>query len=408
MPGADIVVVGTGIAGAQVGIACRQRGYAGSILLIGEETHAPYHRPPLSKAFLKSGATATDTLLRPEQFWSEKNIELLKGTRAVKIDREGHALVLADGRRLEYGHLVLATGARNLPLPGTDRTLSGVVQLRTVDDAAKLRAVLADATRLVVIGGGFIGMEVAATARSRGVEVVVVEALPRLMARAASPVLSQFIKDTHLRNGVRVITGERVSGLHGNEQVTGVELAEGEVLPADAVLVGVGVVPETTLAADAELNTDDGIIVNEQLLTNDHAISAVGDCARFPCLVTGSVVRLESVQNATDQARTVAAGVTGDRHPHVATPWFWTEQYDHRIQIAGVATESDLTDVVRGDPQQGGFSIGRFRGDHLVSIESVDQAADHMAARKLLGAGVNVTPHQVADASIPLKALLDE
>jgi 3-phenylpropionate/trans-cinnamate dioxygenase ferredoxin reductase component len=234
-----------------------------------------------------------------------------------------------------------------------------------------------------------------------------VEGLDRIMSRAVSPTISEFFSAAHGRRGVRILTSRRVTRLHGTERVTAVELADGEVLPADLVVVGIGVLPNTALADDAHIETGDGIVVDEHLQTSDPAISAVGDCARFPCSVTGANIRLESIQNATDHARTVAARLTGDRRAHVAIPWFWTEQYGHRLQIAGATTGDELSSVVRQVSGDEGFSVGRFAGHRLVSLESVDQPADHMAARKLLLSGAEVTPRQVADTSTPLKALLE-
>ncbi len=394
-----VVIVGAGMAGAQAAMALRTKGYEGPVTLVGDETHPPYQRPPLSKAYLvEEDAAGVAVHLRPEAFWADKEIDVLGGARASAIDRAARTVALDDGRELPYAQLVLATGSRNRPLPAAE----GVLALRTLDDAAALRERLGPGRRLVVVGGGFIGLEVAAAARKLDAEVVVVEALDRVMARIVSPELSAFFQALHEREGVRVLTGRRVERAGATEVV----LDGGEVVAADAVVAGVGVVPNAELAAAAGLAVDDGIVVDEQLRTSDPAIWAIGDCARFPCAVSARVHRLESVQNATDQARHVAAAIAGEPARYAAVPWFWTDQFGRKLQIAGAAPDGALA-VPRGAPGEDGFSICRFAGDRLVAIESVDRMADHIAARKLLAgpAAAAVTPAQAADLGVSLKEL---
>jgi 3-phenylpropionate/trans-cinnamate dioxygenase ferredoxin reductase subunit len=387
-------------------MALRRREYDGPITIVGAEGAWPYQRPPLSKDFLKGPVDEAAVRLRPAQFWCDKRVDMILGTEAIDIDRERKHVVLADGRTIAYEHLVLATGARNRSLPGTP-ALRGVVDLRTIGDARALRQRLQRATELVVVGGGFIGMEVSAAARELGVEVTVVEPLNRVMARVLSPEMSEFFAALHKRNGVRILTGRHVERFIGDEDVRGVVLDDGRHIPAGVVLISIGVSPNVELAARSGLEVRDGIVVDSHLLTSDPSISAIGDCADYPCSVTGRSHRLESVQNATDQAQHVAARLTEQRGEYVMVPWFWTEQYGRKLQIAGVAP-GDAESVLRATPGDGGFSFCRFDDSRLVAVESLDQPADHIAARKLLRTDVakSVTPMQVADASSPLKSLI--
>jgi 3-phenylpropionate/trans-cinnamate dioxygenase ferredoxin reductase subunit len=393
---AGVVIVGNGMAGATVAATLRTKGYEGPVVLIGDEPHAPYQRPPLSKAQLVEGGDPQ--LVRPEAFWADKDVEVLAGVRVAAIDRDARTVRLDDGSTRAYEHLVLATGARNRELPGAETALS----LRTLDESRALRERLGEGRRLVVVGGGFIGLEVAAAAHALGTEVTVVEALERVMSRVVSPEMSAFFEGLHAEAGVRILTGRSVLSIAEGEVV----LDGDERLEADVVVVGVGVVPNVELAQEAGLEVSDGIVVDERLLTSDPAISAVGDCAHYPCAITGRRQRLESIQNATDHARAVAARIAGSGEPYGAVPWFWSDQHGRKLQIAGVASDG-ASAVVRGDPSAGGFSIFRFADGALVAVESVDAMADHMAARKLLasGAAASVTPEQVADPGVSLKEL---
>ncbi|HWI70986.1 MAG TPA: FAD-dependent oxidoreductase [Baekduia sp.] len=404
MPG--VVIVGTGLAGAQAAIALRQKSYTGTITIIGDELEPPYQRPPLSKEYLKGSLDATALALRPERFWREKQVELIVGTRVSRVDREARTVTLGDGRVVEFDHLVLATGAANRALPNTAH-LEGVLDLRTIDDARALQPRLGPGLDLVVIGGGFIGMEVAAAASERGARVTVVEALDRVMARVVSPQMSAFFQALHESHGVRVLTDRRVERLEGHGRVDRVLLQDGEAIEADLAVVGIGVIPNVELAEQCDLEVGDGIVVDEHLLTKDPHISAIGDCAFYPCSVSGRAHRLESIQNATDQARCVAARLTGEPGLYVAVPWFWTEQFGRKLQIAGAAP-AGADAVLRGDADAAGFSVCRFAEGRLAAVESVDQPADHMAARRLLvsDAAATVTPQQVADATTSLKSLI--
>ncbi|WP_368680693.1 FAD-dependent oxidoreductase (plasmid) [Rhodococcus opacus] len=415
------VIVGAGVAGVQTALELRHRGYAGDITLVSEDSEEPYDRPPLSKEFLK-GSVDRDTLgLLPAQTASERAITMRLGSQVSDIRTSEQQVVLADGSTASYDYLVLATGAHNRPLPVPGADLPGVWSLRRLDEAEGLRSALADAVDVVIVGGGFIGLEVAAAAQIRGARVTVVEFLPRVMARVLSDQMSHHFAEEHRSRGVEILTGvgvtEVVAGPDGT--VSSVTLSDGTALPADLVVVGVGVLPATELAVKAGLDTSDGIVVDEQLRTSDPRVYAVGDCARFNCAVTGRDLRLESIQNAADQARFVAAQIASNAESssaiaqtpsYAALPWFWTEQYNSKLQIAGVAPlEADS--VVRGDPTSGSFSVCRFVGNRLVAVESVNQARDHLGARKLLSANPNqlrrVTREAVADNTTALKTLLD-
>ncbi|GAA5161380.1 MULTISPECIES: NAD(P)/FAD-dependent oxidoreductase [Amycolatopsis] len=392
-----IVVVGGGQAGLQAADALRAGGYGGELVVVGEEPDPPYQRPPLSKDYLV--AEADPLPLRGAAFF--EGITYAGGARVLAVDRDRREVELDDGRRIGYSALVLATGAVNRTLPGAD--LAGVHGLRTLADARALRAELADARSVVVAGAGFIGLEFAAAARARGLAVTVLEAAERPLARAVSPVMSDFLAGAHRSAGVELRLGEGVSALEGSGgRVRAVVGTSGAVLPADVVLVGVGVRPRTELAEAAGLAVDDGVVVDEYLRSADPAVYAIGDCARFPCHHAGVPARLESVQNAADQGRHVAKVLLGTPEPYRELPWFWSHQGPVRLQIAGLAQAAD-TAVVSGDVASGRFSVLRFREERLVAVESVNRPADHLAARRLLAAGGSLSPADAAAPSFSLK-----
>lgn len=401
-----VVVVGCGQAGFEAAVNLRSRGFTGSITLIGDEPGVPYQRPPLSKAYLHGLPDRESLALRPAEYFDQHDIALVCGKPAVRIDRDGRHVELIDGTLLKYDHLVLAAGARNraLQVPGAD--LPGVHYLRTAEEAESLTARLDTAASLVVVGAGFIGLEVAAAARKKGIEVTVVEALSRPMARALSEAMSEYFSNAHRQHGVdlRLSTGvEEIIAV--DKRAGGVVTTSGEVIPADVIVVGIGVVPNVELAVRAGLPVDNGIVVNEFLRTTDDHISAIGDCAAFPVAGFAGLVRLESVQNAVDQARCVAAQLAGSTASYRSVPWFWSEQFESKLQIAGLTTGAD-TRVVRGSVGDGAFSIFCFEGGRLLGVESVNKPRDHMAARKLLAEGVPLAPDQAADTSYDLKQAL--
>ncbi len=376
-----VLVVGAGQSGFGVATSLRDKGFGGRVVLIGDEPGLPYQRPPLSKGYLAGTAGDAQLRLRAEDFFAEKGIELIAG-RVASVDREGAKVALEDGSVHEYDHLVLATGSSNRTLPVPGSTLDGVFTLRTKDDADVLRAALESAENVVVVGGGFIGLEFAAHA---GRPVTIVEAQDRLMARVATPEVSAYFAALHEGSGHTVLLGQGVVALRGDGRVAEVELGDGRRLPADLVLVGVGVEPRTGLASDAGLAVANGVVVDEHLLTGDPKISAVGDCANFPCVQAGTATRLESVQNAVDQARAAAAAIVGEPAPYDSLPWFWTDQLGAKLQIAGILTGAEDT-VVTGDREGGKFSVLSFRDGVLVGVESVNRPPDHIAARRLFTA----------------------
>ena len=400
-----VLIVGAGHAGFQVAASLRQLGFAEPVYLINDEGHLPYQRPPLSKAYLKGTGGPETLTFRPGKFFHDQRIELISG-RAAAIDRGARKLQLVSGASFDYGHLVLATGARNRLIDIPNANLPDVRYLRILDDSDDLRKRIAAATRVVVIGAGFIGLEFAATARIKGLEVDVLELASRVMARAVTAEVSEYFQARHAAAGVRIQLGVQATAIEGSgDKVTGVSLSDGRHIPADLVVVGVGVLPNVELAAAAGLTVASGIIVNEHLLTSDPHISAIGDCALFASPRFGGSLRLESVQNATDHARCVAARLTGDDKPYDGHPWFWSDQGDDKLQIAGLTTGYDRV-VLRGDPSQKAFSAFCYRGEQLVGIESVNRAGEHMFGRRLFAAGGSITPEQAADPSFDLKKAL--
>ena len=394
-----VLVVGAGQSGFQAVASLRDKGFAGRVVLIGDEPGVPYQRPPLSKAYLTGAAGPEQLRLRGEDFFAEKDIELVAG-RVAELDRAGSRVVLEDGTALEYDHLVLATGSRNraLPVPGAD--LPGVLTLRTRDDADRLRAELEQAGHVVVIGGGFIGLEFASHA---GRAVTVVEAQDRLLNRVATPEISAYFAELHERAGHTVLLGQGVTALHGEGRVQEVELTDGTRLPADLAVIAVGVVPETALAAAAGLAVANGVVVDAHLRTEDPKIFAIGDCANFPCVQAGTATRLESVQNAVDQARCVAAAIAGVAEPYASLPWFWTDQSGAKLQIVGILAGADRT-VVAGDLAEGKFSVLSFRDGVLIAVESVNRPADHIAARRLFTAEPHPAYADLEASAFDLKA----
>jgi 3-phenylpropionate/trans-cinnamate dioxygenase ferredoxin reductase component len=400
-----VLIVGAGHAGFQLAASLRQHGYSAPIRLINDEAHLPYQRPPLSKAYLKGEGRPDSLMFRPDKFYRDQNIELV-GDRAVSIDRGAHRLLLASGSSLEYGHLVLATGARNRLLDIPNANLPDVRYLRMLDDSEVLRQRIASSRHVVVIGAGFIGLEFAATARAKGLEVDVVELGARVMARAVTAEISDYFQDRHTAAGIRIHLGVQATSIESDgENVTGVSLSDGRHVKADLVVVGVGVLPNVELAAEAGLPVAAGIIVDEQLLTADPDISAIGDCALFASPRFGGSLRLESVQNATDHARCVAARLAGDAKTYDGQPWFWSDQGEDKLQIAGLTTGYDRV-VVRGDRAQRSFSAFCYKSGQLVGIESVNRASDHVFGRKLLGLNRSIEPEQAQDPGFNLKAAL--
>jgi len=399
-----IVVVGASQAGVQIAESLRAEGYDGPLVLIGDEAHPPYQRPPLSKALLTGETTEDRLVLRGPELLAKRNIELVAGVRVTAIDRAGRQVQLSDGRALPYRGLALATGGRprTLAIPGAE--LDGVVTLRTIEDSRRIGAGIAQANRVAVVGGGFIGLEIAAAARKAGKPVVVFEALDRLLARSSAPFVSEFFLDVHRAHDVDVRLATAVAAIDGKRRAEAVVTADGRAHPADLVVVGVGLVPNAELAQASGLACDRGIIVDDCSRTDDPAVVAAGDCTarRMP---DGTLLRLESVQNAIEQGKSAAAALLGKPRPFTAAPWFWSDQYDVRLQMAGLSAGHDKI-VVRGDRAAQRFSVFYFQGERLTAVDSVNRAPDHGAARRLLDRGHSLSFSQAADESFALMSLL--
>lgn len=399
-----VIIVGAGHAGAELAHALRKEGYEGRVVLVCDEPHFPYQKPPLSKDFLK-GDGASPLLLKAEALYEKLGIELLRGRGVTGIDRAAQSVLLDDGTRLAYTHLALATGARNRrpPVPGLDDP--AVLELRGLDHCRAILSRTPDVGRVAVVGAGFIGLEIAAFLREKGKAVDVVELADRVMARAVSEPVSAWFLALHRGMGTDVHLSTGVTAVAHAAGGVRVDLSDGRALDADAVLLAAGVVPNVELAAAAGLETADGIVVDEMLLTSDPAISALGDCASFPSAHGAGRVRLESVQNANDQARAIARRLVGNPAPYTSLPWFWSHQGPARLQIAGLSAGHDQA-VLRGDPAADKFSVFLYRDGRLIAVESVNAPADHLAARRLLEQGVPVPPDVAADPEASLKGLL--
>jgi len=401
----SVVIIGAGQAGLQVADSLRTEGYTDRITVVSEENELPYQRPPLSKDYMTPGTNPAPLPLRGPEFFRENDIRLLTGITATAVDRASRRVALSDGTDLPYEHLVLATGARNrrLSCPGAD--LAGIHGLRTLADAETLHAALPAARRVVVIGAGFIGLEFAAAARAHGCQTTVLEYASRPMGRALSPRMADWFASAHTAIGVDLRLDEGIERFEADDAggVRAVVSTRAQSYPADLVVIGVGVLPNDDLAADAGLETDNGIVVDHTLRTSDPRILAVGDCATFPNVHAGTRTRLESVQNAVDQARHAARTVLGHDDPYTALPWFWSIQGPYRLQIAGLSHPEDDT-LVLGDPAAAKFSILCFRNGNLTAVESVNRPADHQAARTLLAGGVCITRTEAAAEGFSLKA----
>jgi 3-phenylpropionate/trans-cinnamate dioxygenase ferredoxin reductase subunit len=401
-----IVIAGAGHAGGSAAAMLRQLGWQGAITLVGEEPIPPYQRPPLSKAWLKGEATAESLALRPAKFYPEATIDLRLGTRVAAIDRVAKAVTLSDGKTLPYDFLILALGARarRLPLPGV--ALGGVLELRTAADADQLKAALHPGARLAVIGGGYIGLEAAASARALGAEAIIIERESRVLARVACPILSDFFQTFHRTKGVTIEVDAQVAALEGSEgHVTGVRLGDGRLIPCDAALIGVGAVANDELARDAGLTCHNGIVVDLAARTDDPAIFAIGDCTSRPLPLYERMGRLESVPNALEQAKQAAAMICGKPPPTPEVPWFWSDQYDLRLQIAGMPF--DTTEIaVRGDVATGKFALFHLTADGTVqAVEAVNASTEFMGGRRIIARRKRLTRVRIEDMSISMQEL---
>ncbi|MBZ9844982.1 NAD(P)/FAD-dependent oxidoreductase [Mesorhizobium sp. CA5] len=400
-----VVIVGAGHAGVQAAASLREEAYEGPVVLVGDEQDLPYHKPPLSKTFIKD-AEAKPQPLRGEAFYTGNNIDYRPGVRIDGIDARASRLNVAGGGTLAFDRLVLATGSRPRLLKLDGAGLAGVISLRSLADARLIRELSAQSEDVVILGGGFIGLEIAATLRAAGRNVTVVEAVDRLLGRAVAPVIAAHVRQRLEAIGVRILTGTTIARLEGEGgRVAAAITSGGERLPAQMVIIGIGVVPNVELAEAAGLATGNGIRVDQHMQSSVPEILAIGDAASYRHWFTGGDVRLESVQNATDQARLAARTVLGHGEPFSAVPWFWSDIGDMKLQMVGLTQGGDHH-VVLGDLAENKFSIYHYAGNRLLGIESVNRPADHMLGRKMLGAGFSPTPQTVAGGPDALKAAL--
>lgn len=409
MAGRHCIVVGGGHAAAQLAPALRQQGWDGEITLLADEALLPYQRPPLSKGYLLGGLTAEQLLIKSAKAYEKAGVNCRLGVRAKRIDRAARELVLADGERLAYDALALTVGARPrwLAVPGHD--LDGVFAVRHITDLDRMRGYMAQHTprRAVIVGGGYIGLETAAVLRKLGMAVTVLEAMPRLLHRVTTPEVSAFYQRVHAEEGVDIRCGEGVTALEGASRVTGVLCASGERLPADLVVVGIGVQANTELAAEAGLATAQGIVVDELARTNDAAIVAAGDCTEFHSALYGRTIRLESVPHAVAQAHTAAATLCDRPQAYQALPWFWSDQYDLKLQMAGLSQGHDQT-VVRGTLASGrNATVLYLQGGRLLALDCINRPKDFLAGKKLIESRQPLDPQRLADPDCDLAGLLE-
>lgn len=398
-----VVIIGAGHAGGTAAALLRQYGHEGEIVLVGEEPLAPYQRPPLSKAWLKGETDADGLLLRPESFYVESGILLRRGVAAVNIARDARVVTLESGEILSYDILILATGARARALPVEGADLDGVLSLRSAADAEALKGRLGPGRRLAVIGGGYVGLEAAASARALGSEAVVVEREDRCLARVACKELSDFFQAQHRAHGVVFELNAEVEAIEGaGGKVTGVKLKDGRTLPCDAALVGIGAVANVELAKDAGLECANGVVVDLDARTHDPRVYAIGDVTHRPLPLYDRMFRLESVPNALEQAKQATAHICGKDAPKAEVPWFWSDQYDLKLQIAGLPFDADAT-IVRGDPAGARFAIFHLRGDRVMAVEAVNAPPEFMMGKTLIGARTPVSHERLADPAVSMK-----
>lgn len=396
-----VVIVGAGQAGATVATGLAQAGYQGKITLIGEEPYAPYQRPPLSKGVIQGKVDVDQLLIKPETYYDSKHIQLIKNARVTQIHPTEHTVQLQSNQQLNYDALVLCTGSRPRVLPIKGADLKQVFYLRTVDDANAIKGALPEKGRLVIVGAGYIGLELAASCVSQNLQVTVLERADRVMARSASRQISDYYQTLHQDTGVEVVCGVQVSALQGEQSVKDVVVEDGRIWPADVVVIGVGGVANTELAEHAGLKCDDGILVDSQCRTSTEGIYAAGDCTRQIHALLNMSLRLEAVQNASAQARMIVSSIMNQPSPRDEVPWFWSDQFEIRLQIAGIL-KPDYTVLVRGEPNSGSFTVLHIHDNQLKALEAVNQPKDFILGRRLIAEGKTINPQALMDESLPL------
>lgn len=401
----SIIIAGAGHAAGQAAVSLRQEGFSGRIVMVGEEPYLPYQRPPLSKKYLSGELELERMYVRHQKFYDEHDIDIRLSTRVEKINRNEQSVVLSDGTEESYGFLMLATGShvRKLQIPGRD--LDGVHYLRSVEDVDRIKKGFRPGARLIIIGAGYIGMETAAVAVTHGLDVTVVETADYIMARALAPEVAAFFDQVHRDAGVKIMCGrDPRSEIIGDGRVEALRGADGRELPADMIIAGIGILPTTGLAEAAGLECDDGIIVDECCRTSDPHIVAIGDCTNHPNNLLGRRLRLESVHNAQEQAKTAAATLCGKLKPYIQIPWFWSDQYDLKLQIVGLSGNHDQV-IIRGDFADRSFAAFYMKGDLLIAVDAVNSAREFMLSKKLIAQGARIEPEILADTGIEFKEL---
>ena len=398
-------IIGAGHGAGQAAASLRQLGFEGRVVMIGEEPYPPYQRPPLSKKFLAGELDADRTYFKPADFYEDKRVELRLSTRADRIDTSAKTVVLSAGDSLAYDKLLLCLGSqvRRIPVPGAE--LPEVFYLRTIDDVLGIQSKVQAGNKLVVVGGGYIGLEVASVCTRLGMHVTVLEMEDRMMSRVVSPDVSSFYENFHKEQGVDIHCGAAVSAFEGEDRLRAVTVKDGRVFDADIAVVGIGIMPNTALAADADVACDNGIVVDEYCRTSVDDVFAAGDCTNHPNALVGRRIRLESVHNALEQAKTAAHAMCGDLKEYTQVPWFWSDQYDLKLQIAGLAEGHDRT-VRRGDPASGGFAVFYQKGGALIAVEAINSPREFMMGRKLIGQRAVIDPARLADTSVAMSDMV--
>jgi 3-phenylpropionate/trans-cinnamate dioxygenase ferredoxin reductase subunit len=401
-----IVIAGAGHAAGQLVASLKQQKFDGHIVLVGNEAHLPYQRPPLSKKFLSGDLAAERLYVKPPEFYDDPQIELRLDTMITKIDRDRKILETENGDDITYDKLILAMGSRvrRLSIEGAD--LDGVHYLRNIADVEDIRAELKSKKNAVIVGAGYIGLEVAAVIRQLGLEVTVVEMADRVMSRVVSPEISDFYQIEHTNHGVKLRLSTGITAFRGDGRIEAVETEDGELIPADFIVVGVGILPNTELAIDAGLNVDDGIVVDDKCQTSDPFIYAVGDCTRHPNTIYDRNLRLESVHNALEQAKTAVSNICGNEKHYSQVPWFWSDQYDLKLQIAGLSTDYDDV-IIRGNPAERSFACLYLKDRMLIATDAVNSPREFVQSKALIASHAELDRSQLADSSIQLKELLD-
>ncbi len=398
-----IVIIGAGQAAGQAAASLRQEGYDGEIIMLGDEPHPPYQRPPLSKEYLSGKFGLEKVYVRPEKFYADKNIDIRTGTRVTAIDREAKTVTTAAGETIPYEKLLIATGSRPRILGTQGSDLEGIYYLRTITDVDAIRGALDTAKSAVIVGGGYIGLEVAAVAKTLGVDVSVLEMEDRILQRVTTPEMSEYYDSLHTGRGVRILKNTTVSGFEGEGRVERVLCGDGSKIDADMVIIGIGIIPNVELAQEAGLDVDNGIVVDDHCRTSDPDIYAAGDCTNHPNPLLGRRLRLESVPNAMEQARVACANMLGGDKVYESVPWFWSDQYELKLQMVGFSSDGD-TQILRGDKEANQFAVFYLKDGAVVAVDAVNSPREFMVCKQLYGKQVD--PEALADPETDLKTLI--